>query len=217
MVQIITPDVREHYQDLLDDMFRMRYRIVVEKWGWDIPGIEPGYDKDQFDTDDTIYIVETDQSREKAVACTRLNPTTKPHMFSELWAPQCNLQPYPTGDAIYECSRYISDRAAFETKQDEFLAVLRTGVGLTEYCLEAGVERLTWLTREKLYNVAIAVWETEPLGRPWHHEVDNDTYIPATSKIDITALTKQRATLPNPNEAVSFTYRPVGAQYRKAA
>ena len=34
MFRTITPENRDEYQDLLDDMHRMRYRIVVGEWGW---------------------------------------------------------------------------------------------------------------------------------------------------------------------------------------
>ena len=55
--KIITPDNRAQNSALIDAMHEMRYRIVVGEWGWDIPGIAKGYDKDQFDTDDTVYVI----------------------------------------------------------------------------------------------------------------------------------------------------------------
>lgn len=57
MFKIITPDNRGEYRDLIHAMHEMRYRIVVEEWGWHIPGIREGYDKDQFDTDATFYVL----------------------------------------------------------------------------------------------------------------------------------------------------------------
>ena len=48
MLKIVTPDTYSEHEYLLCAMCRMRYRVVVGAWGWDIPGIEPGYDRDQL-------------------------------------------------------------------------------------------------------------------------------------------------------------------------
>ena len=99
MFKIITPDMYSEHQDLLDAMYRMRYRVVVGEWGWDIPGIQPGYDKDQFDTDATVYVI-VRTSDGDVVGTSRLNPTTRPHMLSDLFADYCNLKPYPVGKDV---------------------------------------------------------------------------------------------------------------------
>ena len=120
MFHIIKPEDREKNQALIDEMHRTRYDVVVKQWGWEIPGITDGYDKDQFDTDETVYVVVTDTSVGGVVASSRLNPTTSPHMLSELFAEYCELQDYPVGADVWECSRFVIDRTLFNDPLAEF-------------------------------------------------------------------------------------------------
>ena len=189
MFKIITAGNRDAYSDVLDDMFRMRYRIVVEEWGWDIPGIRKGYDKDQFDTDETVYIVVLADNGE-VVATSRMNPTTGPHMLSELFADYCDLQPYPVAADVWECSRFVTDRSLMTDPVEDFRIRCRLGLGLTVFCLDNGITRLSWLTHQKFYNLVQRVWKTEPLGLP-KREGDNWAWIPAVSQIDKETLDLQ--------------------------
>ena len=146
MFKIITPDNRGEYRDLIHAMHEMRYRIVVEEWGWHIPGIREGYDKDQFDTDATFYVLVLSRDGD-VLASSRLNPTTRPHMMSELFADYCDLQPYPVGADVWECSRFVTDRKRMRDPVEDFRTRCRLGLGLTVWCLDHGVSRLSSLTR----------------------------------------------------------------------
>jgi len=189
MFQIVTPDKRHEHSDMLDEMYQMRYRIVVGEWGWDIPGIEAGYDKDQFDTDETVYVIALTATGE-VVGTSRLNPTVGPHMLSELFADYCNLQPYPVGKDIWECSRFVTDRSLTTDPVEDFRFRCRIGLGLTAYCLDNGIGRLSGLTHQKFFNLVQRVWQTEPLGLP-RREGDNLAWIPAVSTIDEATFDRQ--------------------------
>lgn len=189
MFKIITPDNCHQHSDLIDEMHKMRYRIVVGEWGWDIPGIEPGYDKDQFDTADTVYVIALTAAGEVA-GTSRLNPTVGPHMLSELFADYCDLQPYPVGRDVWECSRFVTDRSLATDPVDAFRVRCRLGLGLTAYCLDNHISRLSWLTHQKFFNLVQRVWQTEPLGLP-KREGDNWAWIPAVSTIDEATFDRQ--------------------------
>lgn len=201
MFRTITPEKRDEYQDLLDDMHRMRYRIVVGEWGWEIPGVAEGYDKDQFDTDHTVYIVVRNEAGEVA-ATSRINPTTQPHMLSDLFADYCDLQPYPVGTDVWECSRFVTDRSLMPDPVDDFRIRCCLGIGLTVFCLDHGINRLSWLTHQKFYNLVQRVWKTEPLGLP-RREGDDWAWIPAVSWIDQAALDRQMDRYRNAEEIVA--------------
>ena len=189
MFKIITPDIRASHRDLIDAMHEMRYRIVVDEWGWHIPGIRDGYDKDQFDTDATVYVLVLSGDGE-VLASARLNPTTRPHMMSELFADHCDLQPFPVGSDVWECSRFVTDRTRMRDPVEDFRTRCRLGLGLTVWCLDQGVSRLSWLTHQKFYNLVQRVWSTEPLGLP-RRDGDDWAWIPAVSKIDHQTLDRQ--------------------------
>jgi N-acyl-L-homoserine lactone synthetase len=216
MVDLITPDNRHMYQDLLHDMFEMRYRVVVEKWGWQIPGIRTGYDKDQFDTDDTVYLIETNSARTQVTGCVRLNPTTSPHMMSALFAPYCDLAPAVTGPNIWECSRYVVDRTALESRDQDLPTRRRLSIGVTEFCLSEGISQLCWYTNQAVYNLILRIWETTPLGLPATYKDTDEVYIPALSKIDEAALARQLAWLDGDSQPVTYAYLPISRLARVA-
>jgi len=201
MFKIITPGRHDEHRDLLDAMHRMRYRIVVGEWGWDIPGIQPGYDKDQFDTDETVYVIVRTPEGE-VVGTSRLNPTMRPHMLSDLFADYCNLQPYPVGKDVWECSRFVTDRSLITDPVDDFRVRCRIGLGLTAYCLDNRITRLSWLTHQKFFNLVQRVWHTEPLGLP-RRNGDDWAWIPAVSRIDEETFDRQLDRFRNAEEIVA--------------
>ncbi|MBA3069153.1 MAG: hypothetical protein FP825_11810 [Hyphomonas sp.] len=189
MFKVITPANRRAYRSLLDDMHEMRYRVVVCEWGWDIPGVIVGYEADQFDTDETTYVIVQNDAGE-VVASSRLNPTTRPHMMSELFAAHCDLQPWPVGSDVWECSRFVTERSKLTDPVEDFRVRCRLGIGLTAHCIDKGVTRLSWLTHQKFYNLVQKVWKTEPLGLPRRDDGDW-AWIPAMSWIDLETLDRQ--------------------------
>lgn len=201
MFKTVTPQNRHANLNLLDDMHAMRHRVVVKEWGWDIPGALHGYEKDQFDTEQTVYII-VQQENGKVVAAARLNPTTSPHMMSELFSDYCNLQPFPVGNDVWECSRYVTDRKSIDDPVDDFRIRCRLGIGLTVYCLDHGISRLSWLTHQKFYNLVQKVWKTEPLGLP-RRTGDEWAWIPAVSTIDQSTLDLQMDRFRNAEDIVA--------------
>ncbi|MFN3313122.1 MAG: acyl-homoserine-lactone synthase [Hyphomonas sp.] len=189
MFTIILPEQRRAQAALIGEMHRLRYRIVVEQWGWDIPGVRPGYDKDQFDTGDTVYVVVAGEAG-RVLASARLNPTTRPHMMSELFAAYCDLQPYPVGADVWECSRFVIDTEGAADRLEAFRLRAWLGIGITTWCLDQGIGRLSWLTHQKFYNHVSGLFRTEPLGLP-QCEGDDWAWIAAVSEVDLPALDRQ--------------------------
>ncbi len=189
MFRIITPQNRAKFEDELQAMHEMRYRVVVCEWGWDIPGVIVGYEADQFDTAETVYVIVQNADGE-VVASARMNPTTRPHMLSELFADCCDLQPWPVGADVWECSRFVTERSKFRDPLEDFRVRCRLGIGMTVHCIDQGITRLSWLTHQKFYNLVQKVWTTEPLGLPRRDEGDW-AWIPAVSWIDQATLDRQ--------------------------
>jgi N-acyl-L-homoserine lactone synthetase len=211
MVDVITQANRHIYHALLDDMFKMRHRIVVEKWGWKIPDCQPGYEKDQFDTDNTVYLIETDDLRQRVVGCVRLNPTNRPHLMSELFSHHCDLMPVLRGAHVWECSRYVIDRNALKSRDDDLPTRRRLSIAVTEFCLSAGIDQLSWYTSQGMYNLITRIWDTRPLGLPHYFEDDDEVYIPAACKVDATALARQLAWFEDTAPPVTYAYVPLSA------
>ncbi len=191
MIEIITPGDHAARRATLDDMYRLRYRVAVEQWGWKIPGVVPGYDKDAFDTDHTIYVLAYAGAGERLVGAARLNPTTGPHMLTDVFHEFCDLQPPPRDPSIYEFSRYVIDHAAL-SKDDQFRIRGRLSAGINEFCLRTGVRALSWFSYRSMYQRAVQVWDTAPLGLPQEFPDDDQTYVAAISQMTAEGLARLR-------------------------
>jgi acyl-homoserine lactone synthase len=189
MIEIISRDNRQQYHALLESMFRLRYQVFVSDWGWRIPGLTGKRDCDAFDTEDTVYFVERAHGTHDVRACARVNPTTKPHMFSELFEYLCDLQPVQTGVDVFEASRYAIDRTRMTARE---LIRIKGEIewAITWYCLHNNISKMTWFMRKEVYARYIQLWKTQPLGIPVHFEDDDHTYIPAISNIELSALAR---------------------------
>ena len=66
MAEVITKENYRFYkeQGVIDEMHKQRFRTLFsddddsQKWDADGAGIEHGYDRDDYDHDDTIYLIE---------------------------------------------------------------------------------------------------------------------------------------------------------------
>lgn len=208
MVQIITPDTRTHFELELAEMHERRYEVLVKGLNWRVPGARSGYDVDQFDTSQTIYLVEKHPESGQLIASVRFNPTTSPHMMSEVFADQCEFGGVPSGPNIWEASRYVLDRKRMDG--DLFFRTrMRMGIAMTEFCLQSGIVAMTWLTHKMLYAAALKGWPTRPLGAPKFYEEDQAEYIAAISDITEDALQGFRDRLGS-DEPVTLAMMPLG-------
>src|ERR1044072_6552266 len=83
MIHVINSATRSLYRDELHDHFRIRHDIYVGERGWKALERADGLERDQFDTDDAIYLLGIDNGR--VVGGSRLVPTTRPHLLSEVF------------------------------------------------------------------------------------------------------------------------------------
>ena len=188
MFQIIKPEDRAANEDLLDEMFRHRYSIVVQEWGWDVPGVKAPFETDQFDTDDTVYVVVRDPDLGRITASSRLNPTVMPHMLSEVFPEFCNLQPYPIALSTWEWTRLVVDRKAYKSNRATELKIRSSlSLGIHKFCREHGIDELSFLTHQFAYQLVQKVWDTEPLGLPIRAPGEDTAWIAAKSRVDAAA------------------------------
>ncbi len=189
MIHVVTKQNRELYSDALEDMFKMRYRAAVEEMGWRIDIDENGRDIDEFDYPDTVYMLYFNDDGSVG-ACGRLNPSTRPHLLSEVFPDMCEGGA-PQSETIYEYSRYLVERKG--KSQKEFMkAWMLITQAVNEYCIEQGIHSVSWLARKRLYGLSTYLWKTRPLGLPKYYEDDQKEYIAAISKMDQDGLERVR-------------------------
>lgn len=193
MILTIEPDQRAKHSDIINKMHEMRGRVIT-RWRWDVPGLKPDYDKDDFDTDDTVYFIDFDPILDRVVGTCRFNPTVKPHILSDVFPEMCTLLGVPQNDHTWEATRYIVDGHGIP-KWQELRSRVIIALALSEYAHANGITHMSWLTTQALYNNMFKLWPSKPLGLPKYFEADDNTYIAAISelKAESTAVLRERA------------------------
>lgn len=216
MAEVIWSGNRDRYLLELDQMHERRYRLCFELMGWDPDecGVQRGYDKDEFDRHDTIYIIERHPKNARdVVGFARLNATTGPHMMANLFAHYCNFPPgIPRAPNIYEVSRLLYDWEALGDRGLWKWVRARMLVAMTEFCLRSGIKQLDYVVNDDVFtNIQRQTWRTIPLGSHQRDERLDKTYVAGLSDMDAYGLERVRALLSDQDEDVLHYYGPMTA------
>ncbi|MDH0733440.1 GNAT family N-acetyltransferase [Pseudomonas sichuanensis] len=87
-------------------MAHYRYQVFVRKLGWNLD-CEEDSEFDQFDRDDTVYILARD-SQKQVVGVARLLSTATPYLLSEVFPDLLAGQPLPASEQVWELSRFAA-------------------------------------------------------------------------------------------------------------
>ena len=158
-IHVINNKNRHLYSAIMMDYHRKRYEIFVEERGWKDLGDSSGLEFDQFDDEHTTYLLAIDG--EKIVGGSRLYPTTRPHMISEVFMHLVD-RPLPRNKLTLEWSRYfiVRERRVGRTE-------CRLLAAVQQFCLEEGITALTgiqdmwWVPRWQQLG-----FKVHPLGLP---------------------------------------------------
>jgi acyl homoserine lactone synthase len=96
---------RELPPDLKTAMAKFRHAVFVDRLKWDIPA-KDGLELDQFDRDDTVYVVIHDPVTTEVAGCARLLPTTHPYLLSSVFPQLMNGAESPSRPDVWELSRF---------------------------------------------------------------------------------------------------------------
>jgi len=147
--------------ELLRDLFLKRYELFVEGRGWRALARPDHLDIDQYDDDQTTYVIK--QIGGTIVGGARLRPTTIRHMLRDVFGDLCEGGSPPVGPAIYECSRTFVARRHPE-RRAIFAEVL---LAVAEFCVANGVDTLTGVLETWWLNSYLALGlKATPLGMP---------------------------------------------------
>lgn len=99
-----TPDVLAH--GVMRSLAQYRHTVFVEKLGWNLLG-QNGLELDQFDRDDTIYVVARGPEN-KIMGTARLLPTERPYLLGEVFPQLMGGHPPPCDPEVWELSRFAA-------------------------------------------------------------------------------------------------------------
>lgn len=175
MIHVISAVNRHLYEDVLEQHFRVRHEIFVEERKWEALRKPDGREIDTYDNDDAIYLLALEHRR--VLGGSRLYPTTRPTMMSEVFPHLASVRGCPSDPLVWEWSRFFVSR---ERRDGAFNLQLMAAA--QEFCLEQGIERLClvmetwWLPR--FHDIGFVV---TPLGLP--ALVENSWTMAATIEI----------------------------------
>lgn len=184
MIHLIVGATNPNCRELLVDMFRLRYEVFIKEKGWTIKSYN-GLEFDQFDTDETIYLVELDDDG-VVVATVRMNATDRPTLFSEVFADMCHDGP-PKSAKTWELTRGAI--AKHVRKSLHFgkieCATIEAALlwGVTSACGIFGVDLLMKKMRCGL--------DAKPIGQP--RMIDGESNVAAEFAMNSDVLQRTRA------------------------
>ena len=125
----ITAGITAHSaRHLVMQMATYRRKVFVERLGWELQA-QNGLEFDQFDRDDTMYVVAQDHNG-WVTGCARLLPTTRPYLLGEVFPQLMQGQPLPCTPQVWELSRFAAMdlQAPSPRPSDQFSSPLAAGL-----------------------------------------------------------------------------------------
>ena len=107
MIIVIDALNRDRFEDLIDEMHRLRARVFGDRLGW-VTDIQDGREVDEFDALDPTYLVGLDDDGQ-VVSCARLLQTTGPHMLGDVFSCLLDGEPPLRSSRVWEVSRFCVD------------------------------------------------------------------------------------------------------------
>jgi N-acyl-L-homoserine lactone synthetase len=148
---------------LFRSMFEERKRVFVDLLGWNIPILAGRYEIDQFDDDEAVYIVITDDSGEHCGSA-RLLRTDRPHILDTIFPHLCEDGP-PTGPAVREITRFCLARRL--RARDRLVTRNRLISALVQHALHNGITAYTGVAEWAWFQQILSFgWVCVPLGLP---------------------------------------------------
>ena len=105
-MQLVSGTSSKLPQGLYARVSRYRHEVFVQRLGWQLQTPD-GQEIDQFDREDTVYVVAEDEMGH-VTGCGRLLPTTKPYLLGEIFPQLMNGQEPPCTPDIWELSRFCA-------------------------------------------------------------------------------------------------------------
>ena len=139
MIQVIDRTNRLDHKETLKSYFELRHEVFVRKLDWALACPEEGIELDQFDDDDAVYLIISNQHGQ-VVGGARLLDTSRRSLLGEIFTGLVD-GPVPADPGTVEVTRFVVDprRERLEGCGDVCAELLW---GLQEYGIWAGLDRL---------------------------------------------------------------------------
>ena len=186
MIHIVTPANVHLYHESMEQVWRLRHEIFVVEKGWTDLAKPDCREIDQFDTPYAVHFLAMED--ERVVGYSRLLPTTRPHLLSDVMPQLCEVD-WPVGTDTWEWTRQAvarSHRARGKAVNPVSIGLL---TGIVEWGLASGIRRLV-LQMPTLYllHVVQLHFRARPLGLP--QSISGEDILAATAEFDERTLAR---------------------------
>jgi len=175
LVHCVTSANRSRYADQLEEMFKQRHDVFVEGRGWHELRRADGRDIDEYDTEETVYLLALGDAGE-VYASGRMNPTSGRHQLEEdgVLRKKFAMRAPPRSHRVWEGSRLVGgfpERYGRDFARESLYMIL---VALQEFAVRRNIiEAISILEMPALSRFQSMGWETTPLGIPVQYETDH--------------------------------------------
>ena len=143
MIRLIQGARALSFLNEIDAMFRCKAQTFFERLGWDVT-VKNGYERDNFDDENPLYIISVDQYSGKYRGSLRLLPTTGPNMLRDVFSCLLDHGEVIESATIWEASRIcvISEGQPERTRGGVNYALAELLVGIGEVATLAGLTQI---------------------------------------------------------------------------
>lgn len=174
-------------QDILTKCFKFRHKIFVDEKKWEDLRRSDGLEIDQFDTNDAIHIAFLDN--DNVVAYSRLLPTTKPHLLSDVYPEIVDGRINYRRKDIYEWTRCCVEKRYREYRKQTSTPYQYILCSIVKICRETGISSLIVEFHPAHISSLIELgWNVEPMMLPT--EIDGETVVAVNAKLTPETLRK---------------------------
>jgi acyl homoserine lactone synthase len=142
--------------DVGNALAQYRHEIFVKQLGWRLPMADDGFERDQYDRDDTVYVVGEDDDG-SICGCARLLPTTKSYLLKDLFPfLLAEGMPAPESPHVWELSRFAASPTAGDAPEGSnltwfFRPMLASVVRCAVRLGATQIIGVTYLSMERLF------------------------------------------------------------------
>jgi acyl-homoserine lactone synthase len=177
MIFVVNAENRQLFEADLIDMHRQRKTMFVDGLGWNIPVVED-LEMDQYDGDDTMYLLGKSVPDGELLVSVRLLPTIGPHLMSQLF-PDATWSSFPRGPTVWEVSRFCT--APQLHRRVRVQLVVEAVCAVMETALLFGVEQVVFAVNSALLPVTLQCgWQARKLSLTMDDNDDSVTAVVAS-------------------------------------
>src|SRR5580698_11546607 len=144
MLKLIEGSRASLFPKEMDAMFRNRAITFSERLGWDVT-VKDGYERDEFDDANPLYLVSVDPNTNAYWGSLRLLPTTGPNMLRDVFPCLLGQDEFIESATIWESSRICAiaaDGQPERSKNGVNLALGELLAGIGEVAIIAGLTQV---------------------------------------------------------------------------